>query len=298
MTSRCVAPGALNLSLGRLRHVRERAVVAMMSSLRSKGQLSPLVAARHGDELVLVDGFTRQVAATRLGWMSVLVEEEELSPTQMKAQLYVRNRERGTELVDECRLVHELTETDGLTQVQIGDLLDRHKSWVCRRLLLHRSVSLGLMKDTTLGLLSPGVLRRLAQLPPRNQEEVVAVARREGLSPRETTALVDLWHRTTDPEVRRYLRDHPRDAVRRAQSGRNEVDDPRLTGDARALLDAVCSVVVACIVVERRLQGRQLEEATPEVVNLLAAEHHKAEAKCEATLGAVDGWVRSHGGGR
>ena len=233
MTSRSVAPGSLSLSLGRLRHVRERSVVAMMSSLRSKGQLSPLVAARHGDELVLVDGFSRQAAALRLGWKSVLVEEVELSPTQMKAQLYVRNRDRGTELVEECRLVHELTETDGLSQVQIGDLLDRHKSWVCRRLLLHRSVSPSLMEDTELGLLSPGVLRRLAQLRPRNQEEVVAVARREGLSPRETSDLIDLWQRARDPEVRRYLTDHPREALLRVGRGRNE------DGDARALLAAV-----------------------------------------------------------
>ena len=297
MNVQIVAPGSLNLSLGRLRLVPERAVVAMMSSLRSKGQLSPLVAAKHEGELVLVDGFTRQVAAMRLGLQSVLVAAIELSPVQMKAQVYLRNRDRGTELVEECRLVHELSETDGLNQVEIGDLLERHKSWVCRRLSLYRSVSRGLMEDLSLGLLSPGVIRRLAQLQARNQEELVAVARREELSPSETSALVELWHRTVDPETRKYLFDHPRDAIRRARGKRNEVNDPQLTDAAYALLEGICGLVVACVIVERRLHGG-LGEVSPEVVNLFAAEHHKADLKCRSTLSSVDQWVCSHGGGR
>lgn len=199
--------------------------------------------------------------------------------------------------VEECRLVHELSVADGLNQVEIGDLLDRHKSWACRRLSLYRSVSPGLMEDLSLGLLSPGVIRRLAQLPVRNQEELVAVARREELSPRETAALVDLWHRTADPETRRYLFDHPRDAIRRARGKRNEINDPQLTDAARALLEGICGLVVACVIVEHRLHGG-LSEVPPEVVNLFAAEHHKADHKCRSTLGAVDQWVRSHGGGR
>ena len=131
-------PVALDLSLGRLRQLPEPVVRRMVESLRSKGQLTPLAVAEHEGRLMLVDGFVRHLAAVRLGLETVLVEVMQLSPVQMKAQVYLRNRERGLLLIEECRLVRELVEVDRLNQVEVGDLLERHKSWVCRRLSLSR----------------------------------------------------------------------------------------------------------------------------------------------------------------
>jgi len=71
------------------------AVREKVESLKSKGQLSPLVAAEQDGVLVLVDGFVRHLAATHLGLETLLVEVVQLSPVQMKVQLYLRNRERG-----------------------------------------------------------------------------------------------------------------------------------------------------------------------------------------------------------
>lgn len=102
MDVREIDPVLLDLSLGRLRQVPEASVQSMMSSLRSKGQLSTLVAARQGEALVLIDGFARQAAALRLGLRSVFVTVVELSAAQMTAQMYLRNRERGLLLVEEC----------------------------------------------------------------------------------------------------------------------------------------------------------------------------------------------------
>jgi len=99
-----VDPRELSLVLRRLRHLPEGRVRAAVASLRSKGQLSPLVAAEHEGELVLVDGFARQAAAVRLGLTTVSVALLALSSVQMKAQLYLRNRERGLGLLEECAL--------------------------------------------------------------------------------------------------------------------------------------------------------------------------------------------------
>ena len=153
MELRHVEPSALDLSLGRLRQLPEAVVRAKESSLRTKGQLSPLVAAEHDGALVLVDGFVRHLAAVRLGLQQVAVEVVRLSPVQMKAQVYLRNRERGLVLIEECRLVRELCDVDGLSQVEVSDLLERHKTWVCRRLSLSREVSPHLLNDLSLGLL-------------------------------------------------------------------------------------------------------------------------------------------------
>lgn len=54
-----VKPESLDLSLGRLRQVRQAAVDAMGLSLSAKGQLSPVVAARVDGRLLLIDGFCR-----------------------------------------------------------------------------------------------------------------------------------------------------------------------------------------------------------------------------------------------
>lgn len=292
-----VEPAELDLSLRRLRQVPEPAVVAMVASLRSKGQLSPLVAARAGEALVLVDGFVRQAAALRLGLPELRVELVDLSPVQMKAQLYLRHRERGLLLVEECRLVAELHHGDGLTGVQIGDLLERHKSWVSRRLALHRDLSPHLIEDLSLGLLGGGAIRRLALLPARNQEELVVVARRHRLGPSDTAALVELWRRARDGEARDYVVEHPREALRQARGEPAEVSPSPVTGPGRELLRALGALSV----VSRRIRG-QLEaglgELRPEVVARIAEAARAADEQCRQAIVAVTRWTVSHGGNR
>jgi ParB-like chromosome segregation protein Spo0J len=285
-----VAPAGLDLALRRLRQVPEPAVVAMAASLRSKGQLSALVAARAGQALVLVDGFVRQAAALRLGWAELRVEALELSAVQMKAQLYLRHRQRELLLVEQCRLVAELHHGDGLSGVQIGELLERHKSWVSRRLTLHRELSPQLLEDLSVGLLGGGALRRLARLPARNQEELVAVARRHRLGPADTAALVELWRRAGEAEVRRYLTEDPRGALRQARGQPDQGEGQRLTGGAWQLVRALRAVRL----LSRRVVG-QLEtglgQVPAEAVSLVATSASDAEQDCRRAIEGVNRWV-------
>ena len=290
MELRRVAPGGLDTSLGRLRQLPDEAVRAKESSLRAKGQLTPLVAAECEGALVLIDGFVRHLAALRLGLDEVLVEVVQLSPLQMKAQVYLRNRERGLLLIEECRLVRELCDVDGLSQVEIGDLLERHKSWVCRRVALSHQVSPRLLEELSLGQLGPGCMRRLAQLPARNQEELWAVARREGLSSRDTSELVELWRRAPDPEARRYVLEHPRDALRRARVLPELPADPRLTRAGREVLRGL-SILRR---VSLRLVGRLSEglgELSTDGVALLSEARKGAEGDCTAALAQVAAFI-------
>jgi ParB-like chromosome segregation protein Spo0J len=286
-----IPPSKLELSLGRLRLIAEAAVQQKVESLRSKGQLSPLVAAEHEGVLVLVDGFVRHMAAVRLGLGSVAVQVVELSPPLMKAQVYLRNRERGLELLEECRLVRELSEVDGLSQVAIGELCERHKSWVCRRLALVRALSPHLLDDGSLGGLGIGSLQRLGQLPARNQEELLCAATRDGLSATDAGKLVELFVRTTDPVARDYLLDHPADAVARAR-GRHEAPvDPRLSETARALVHALSGLCSLSLQVWRRLEDG-LGALPPEGIDVVADAQRQAAVHCERALGAVARWVQ------
>jgi DNA-binding NtrC family response regulator len=52
-----------------------------------------------------------------------------------KAAIYGLNRAaRPTQELEEAWIVQALVREDGLNQVEVAELLGRHKSWVCRRL--------------------------------------------------------------------------------------------------------------------------------------------------------------------
>jgi ParB-like chromosome segregation protein Spo0J len=297
MELRQVPPSELDLSLGRLRQISAGAVRQKSESLRDKGQLSPLVAADHDDRLILVDGFARLRAALHLGWARVLVAVVRLSGAQMKAQIYLRNRKRGLLFFEECRLVRELAEVEKLNQVEIGDILERHKSWVCRRLFLCRSLSPQLIEDAELGLLGEGSLRRLALLPPRNQEELVTVARRDTLASHEIVALLELWRRASDPEVRRYLLEHPRDALERAQGQERETDDPHLGKDGKCLLESLVILSQVSLRIQNRLRARAARPSAEGMADLQRA-RARAEGECRRALEAVEQWLAGIGGDR
>ena len=294
MELRQIHTATLDLSLGRLRQLPEALVRQKMESLRSKGQLTPLVAAEQDGVLILVDGFVRHLAATRLGLESVLVEVVVLSPVQMKVQLYLRNRERGLLLFEECRLVRELSELDGLSQVEIGDLLERHKSWVCRRLSLCRALSPLLYEALSLGLLGGGSLGRLAQLPPCNQEEVFAVVQREGLTARETMKLLELYRRAPGMEARRYVLEHPREALRRSKRRPEAPLDPRLGEAGRALQAALLALLQIALRIGTRLRDG-LGELPLEGMEILKGAHQQAEEACVPALSAVAQFLSKRG---
>lgn len=228
MTVTRVKPEALDLSLGRLRQVRQAAVDAMALSLKGKGQLSSVVAARLDGRLLLVDGFCRQRAAVALDFGELAVEVLEVSSARMKAEMYLRNAERGFTLVEQCRLVADLADLENLSQVEIAELVERHKSWVCRRLNLARTLAPRLLEDLAMGFVTPGSLRVLAELPTRNQEELLTVAMRDGLAPKELDTLVRLWRKSPSVEARNYLLAQPRAAIEMARGTPAEALDPRL----------------------------------------------------------------------
>lgn len=294
MAIRHVDPDTLQLSLGRLRQIPEPAVKAMEASLRAKGQLSPLVAAQLPDgTLVLVDGFARRLAARRLGMPTVAVEILELSSVQMKAQLYLRNRERGLMLLEECRLVRELVEVDGLNQVEVGDLLERHKSWVCRRLALIVGLSPHVVEEAELGRLLPGTLRKLALLPPRNQEDLWTAAARAELEPRDVERLVDLWRRAPEPEARRFLLEQPVEALRIARGELEALVDVRLGKAGEEVRSVLETLRRASLRLARRVRDG-VGPLPPEGIALLADARRTTAAEVDQALRTLDAWL---GGG-
>jgi ParB-like chromosome segregation protein Spo0J len=243
-----IAPDALDLALGRLRILSESAVAGMKRSLEHHGQISPLIAGEQDSgALCLIDGFKRQRAAVELGLSRVDVMVLRLSSTEMKAQLYLRNRHDGFTLVEECLLISELHRLDGMSQVEIGDLLQRHKSWVCRRLQFLERLSPHLLEEVRVGLLDPGSARKLAVLPPGNQEEVAAVVHANKLKAQETAWLVKVYQDAPSGEAKRFVLTHPREALRRLRDDiPDEHNDPRLSPRIRNVYKSLCILARVC----------------------------------------------------
>ena len=206
-----------------------RAEEAMAWSLQRFGQASPVTACWRDGHAELLDGFKRRAAALRIGWGTLSVRVVEADERLAKAAIHGLNSIGGTPSeLEEAWLVQALVREDGLTQVEAAQLLNKHKSWVCRRLALLERLSAEAQAEMRLGLLSVGLARQLTRLPVGNQAAILAAARREALTMAEVQGVVDLL-RTATPEQEELLLQQPRAALLQAEDMPGPVRDPRLS---------------------------------------------------------------------
>jgi ParB/RepB/Spo0J family partition protein len=206
---------AIATSLGRVRCPQPARIERIRQSLQQYGQLSAVLVVRRQQRLELLDGFKRRRAAELLGWTTLVVAEAELDETAQWATMLLVNQRATSALADveEALILRELVGR-GLTQVEIGALLERHKSWVSRRIGLIERLHPELTEAIKLGLLAPGVARRLLGLPAGNQLRVAAAVQTGGLGSRDTELVVRLWQQTTSETGRRELLADPRRVLR------------------------------------------------------------------------------------
>lgn len=224
---------ALGLELGRVRCPPPARVEAIRRELASNGQLTPLVARLQPDgPPQLLDGFKRLRAARELGWRTLKVGCLEATTTTALALMLSLNRRFGLSQVEEALVVRELIRS-GLTGVEVGTLLCRHKSWVSRRLGLLERLAPELQEEMKLGLLEPGMARRLLALPRGNQVELAAVVRKAGLGIGQTEKLVQLWRQAPSDEAQQFVLTHPTEALSASQSSPNRRSDPRLSSQGQ-----------------------------------------------------------------
>ena len=204
---------------------------AMARSLERYGQLSPVVVCRRQERYELIDGFKRLGAVRGLAQIprlsARLMEADERTA---KAAIYGLNRAGGrTRELEEAWIIQALVREDGMSQVEVAELLGRHKSWVCRRLALIERLGPKAKDELRVGLLTPTAARQVVRLPQGNQIEVLEAIRREALSSAELGGVVDLWLRCSERRQQEYLLAHPREALSQAKGVLPAVRDPRLS---------------------------------------------------------------------
>lgn len=195
----CVSQETVTLATARigerfasLRIVEPQAERAMLHSMEKYGQLTPVAVCRIAPgEHELLDGFKRLRAARQLGLDQLSARPFDLSIRAGKATMLQLNRVgRAISGMEEALVVHSLCHEDGLNQVEIALLLNRHKSWVCRRLALIDRLSDEAQQMVRLGLLPASLGTELARLQRRNQDLLLAAIREHHLSVRETRCVV------------------------------------------------------------------------------------------------------------
>jgi len=216
---------------GRYRlHVPE-AERAMAKSLERYGQLAPVVVCRREERYELIDGFKRLGAARSLPSFGPLTARVmEADERTVKAAIYGLNRAGGrTRELEEAWIIHALVREDGMSQIEVAELLGRHKSWVCRRLALIERLGEKAREELRVGLLSPTAARQIVRLPQGNQSEVLDASRREALSGAELAGVVELWLGCGDRKQQQYILAHPREALSQAKGVPLSGRDPRLS---------------------------------------------------------------------
>jgi ParB-like chromosome segregation protein Spo0J len=180
---------------------------------------------------VLLDGFKRIRVAQELGLTQVWVQAVQLDAAQAKAAILHCNQARpGLCEIEEAWIVRSLCREQGLRQAQVGQLLGRDKSWVCRRLKLAEALDTTLQDDLRLGLLSSMAARELAQLPRGNQLRAARAVRDHQLTSRQSAHLVQRLLQTTDPlAVREVLADPLTYLTAEGPRTRASECDPRLS---------------------------------------------------------------------
>jgi ParB-like chromosome segregation protein Spo0J len=254
---RRVALEALGERMASLRLRTAEAVRAVQQSLVRHGQLTATTGYLSGDgRIELVDGFKRLQASRALGWPELRVHVLGLDGVQAKAALEALNQQGGLTELEEGWVVRALYREDKLTQPQIGQLLARHKSWVCRRLMLVEQLDEVVQGDVRLGLLAARTAVLLARLPRGNQEEVAQLVARRGLTTKQTEQLVTALLAAADEAERRSILDDWREG-RVGPRGAGKARPPR---SASTPAQQITNDIGLLCRVSGRLEARLLEQ--------------------------------------
>jgi len=249
-----------------LRIVEPQAERAMLESMRKYGQMKACLTCRIvSGEHELLDGFKRLRAARLMGLSRLVVRPLDVSLRACKAAMLQLNRVgKAISGMEEALIVHSLHHDDGLTQVEIGALIGRHKSWVSRRLSLIERLSDEVQESIKLGLLPASFGAEMAKLQRSNQDLLLESIRKHRLSWRETRKVVIALQNSLAWEQADILRDPRRVVSGSAEEVLPEPGDEKGLGfKARQIQRKLLQLEVACTegtLLFSGTQGGQFEE--------------------------------------
>jgi ParB/RepB/Spo0J family partition protein len=208
-----IAMDQMDLRFLQLRSPTALAIRNMAHSMEKRGQLTPVVLVGEEKPYILIDGFKRYWAGQSLGLESLKAILIDVDLTKAKSMMYLMNRTVRLSFIQEAMLIRELVDQDGLKQTEVAELLDHHKSWVNRRLMIIRRLAPEILEDLRMELLPPGAVAVLARVALCNQGDFSAAIQRHGLCLKDIHLLTDIWCKTKEPEKKQFLLRSPKEAL-------------------------------------------------------------------------------------
>jgi len=180
----------LDLRFASLRMRQPRLVDRLARSIEQNGQLVPVVAvAEPADRWVLIDGYLRIQALSRLSRDTARVELWDCPLSQALLWVLVRIQDRTWEAIEEGAVIRELITRFKLSQREVARQTGRDVSWVNRRLSLVQDLPEALFTAICRGELSSWAATRvLAPLARANNDQaqtLLTALQRDPLSTRE-----------------------------------------------------------------------------------------------------------------
>ena len=214
-----IAMDQMDLRFLQLRSPTALAIRNMAHSMEKRGQLTPVVLVGEEKPYILIDGFKRYWAAQSLGLESLKAILIDVDLTKAKSMMYLMNRTVRLSFIQEAMLIRELVDQDGLKQTEVAELLDHHKSWVNRRLMIIRRLAPEILEDLRMELLPPGAVAVLARVALCNQGDFSAAIQRHGLCLKDIHLLTDIWCKTKEPEKKTVPPSFPKRSFGPCQRG-------------------------------------------------------------------------------
>ncbi len=269
--------------LSSLRLCEATALATVRSSLEQHGQLTAVTLFTVGGRLEVIDGFKRMKAARALGWTELLACVDDVGSIDAKLRLRELHEHRGLTELEEAWLVRSLYREDRRTQPEIARRMNRHKTWVWRRLMLVASLEPSVQAEVRLGLIAARAAVAVSRLPRGNQSAASAVVVRRGLTVKQTELLIDEVLELPEPAARHALL-----ARRLTEARLGKPSGPRPSRMTRSESDWVSSDILRVRETAARLEARLL--ATPLEAYTPAAAELMREALCRLSpvLRALD----------
>ena len=220
------------------RLIQPEAVRSMTTSMRSTGQLQPLILLKNDDGYHIIDGIKRYRSALELGIQELQSLVFEVDVAMAKAMILHYNRHSSSlTMYEQGLIVRSLIHDHSMCQREVAKALRQSHSWVCRRLSLIEKLLPEVQDALRMGSITVSHGRELVKLPRGNQGQALGVIITDGLTSRECAIVVERLLKAKGTQEAGYIYSHSREVIRQALQG-DKFHDSRLSDHGNRLLKA------------------------------------------------------------
>jgi ParB/RepB/Spo0J family partition protein len=220
------------------RLIQPDAVRSMELSMRSTGQLQPLILLKNDQGYHIIDGIKRYRAALELGLEELQSLVFEVDVVMAKAMILHYNRHNSSlSMYEQGLIVRSLVHDHGMSQKEVARVLRQSHSWVCRRLSLIERLLPEVQDALRMGTITVSHGRELVKLPRGNQDQALKMVIREGLTSRECAIVVDKLLKASGSKDAGYIYNHSREVINQVLK-QEKLYDSRLSDHGNRLLKA------------------------------------------------------------